>query len=87
MQLARDWVRGLSNLEMGAYYVEAGAWLVPALVNMGQNVEARRRGEDAVALADKVLEQRPATPGTARTAGQSRAASASGPERADPMEA
>jgi len=51
--------RDLSNLEMSAYYVEAGAWLVPALVNMGRNDEARRRGEEAVALADKVLEQRP----------------------------
>ncbi|HMI37795.1 MAG TPA: hypothetical protein VK505_09255 [Steroidobacteraceae bacterium] len=60
MQLATGLgARDLSNLEMGAYYVEAGAWLVPALVNMGRNVEARRRGEDAVALADKVLEQRP----------------------------
>jgi len=60
MGLATDLgARDLSNLEMGAYYVEAGAWLVPALVNMGRNDEARRRGEDAVALADKVLEQRP----------------------------
>jgi tetratricopeptide (TPR) repeat protein len=60
MQLATDLgARDLSNLEMGAYYVEAGAWLVPSLVNMGRNDEARRRGEDAVALADKVLEQRP----------------------------
>ncbi len=60
MQLATGLgARDLSNLEMGAYYVEAGAWLVPALVNMGRNVEARRRGEDAVALADRVLEQRP----------------------------
>jgi hypothetical protein len=60
MGLATDLgARDLSNLEMGAYYVEAGAWLVPALVNMGRNDEARRRGDDAVALADKVLEQRP----------------------------
>jgi tetratricopeptide (TPR) repeat protein len=60
MGLATDLgARDLSNLEMGAYYVEAGAWLVPALVNMGRNGEARSRGEDAVALADKVLAQRP----------------------------
>lgn len=49
----------LSNLEMGAYYVEAGAWMVPALVNLGRNEEARRIGEATVALGDKVLEQRP----------------------------
>lgn len=49
----------LTNLDMGAYYAEAGAWLVSALVNSGRDDEARRAGEDSVALADKILEQRP----------------------------
>jgi tetratricopeptide (TPR) repeat protein len=51
--------RDLTSLDMGAYYAEAGAWLVSGLVNLGRNDEARAAGEDAVALADKVLEQRP----------------------------
>jgi hypothetical protein len=60
MRLATDLgARDLSNLEMGAYYVEGGAWRVGALVNMGRNAEARSLGEDAVALADRLLERRP----------------------------
>jgi tetratricopeptide (TPR) repeat protein len=60
MRFATDLgARNLSNLDMGAYYAEAGAWLAGALVNVGRNDEARRIGEDAVALADRVLEQRP----------------------------
>jgi tetratricopeptide (TPR) repeat protein len=51
--------RDLSNLDMGALYAEAAAWLVNALQNLGRNDEARRVGQQAVALADKVLEQRP----------------------------
>ena len=49
----------LSNLNMAAFHAEAGAWLVPALINLGRNVEAKRVGEQAVVLADQVLEQRP----------------------------
>jgi len=51
--------RDLSNLEMSAYYAEASAWAVGGLINLGRTEEARRMGEEAVALADKVLEQRP----------------------------
>ena len=51
--------RDLSNLEMGAWYAEGGAWLVTALANAGQDEEALRVGEDAAAVADKVLEVRP----------------------------
>ena len=51
--------RDLSNVEMAADYAEAGAWLVSALANLGRNDEARRSGEDALAVADKVLERRP----------------------------
>jgi len=51
--------RDLSSIEMGAAYAEAGASEVAALQSLGRNDEARRVGEDAVALADKVLERRP----------------------------
>jgi tetratricopeptide (TPR) repeat protein len=50
---------GMSNIEMAVDYAEATAWLVEALQNLGRNDEARRAGENAVALADKVLAQRP----------------------------
>jgi tetratricopeptide (TPR) repeat protein len=58
MALAQG-ARDLSNIEMAADYAEAGAWLVSALANLGRNDEARRSGEDALAVADKVLERRP----------------------------
>jgi hypothetical protein len=51
--------RDPSNVDMGAAYAEAGAWLVEALQNLGRNDEARRVGEDADALAAEVLERRP----------------------------
>jgi hypothetical protein len=60
MRLAADLgARDLSNIDMAADYAEAGAWLVSALANLGRNDEARRRGVDALAVADKVLEKRP----------------------------
>jgi hypothetical protein len=60
MRLATDLgARDLSNIDMAADYAEAGAWLVSALANLGRNDEARRRGVDALAVADKVLEKRP----------------------------
>ncbi len=51
--------RDLSNIDMGAMYAEAGAWLVSALAEIGRNDEARRDGEAALGVADKVLERRP----------------------------
>jgi hypothetical protein len=60
MRLASDLgARDLSNVDMGAMYAEASAWQVSALQNLGRNDDARHIGEDGVALADKVLEQRP----------------------------
>jgi tetratricopeptide (TPR) repeat protein len=60
MRLATDLgARDLSNIDMGADYAEAGAWMVSALANLGRNDEARRNGEDAMAMAEKVLERRP----------------------------
>jgi hypothetical protein len=59
-QIAADLgARDLTSLDMGAYYAEGGGWLVEALANLGRNQEARRVGEDSVALADKVLERQP----------------------------
>ncbi len=49
----------LSNIDMAAYYAEAASWLVAALQNLGRNEEARRVGEEALTLSDKVLERRP----------------------------
>ncbi len=51
--------RDLSNLDMGALYVEAGAWLVQGLQTLGRNDEARHAGEEAIGLADQVLARRP----------------------------
>jgi tetratricopeptide (TPR) repeat protein len=51
--------RDLSNIDMAAWYAEAVGWEVTALQNLGRNEEARRVGEDAIAVADKVLERRP----------------------------
>ena len=49
----------LSNIDMAAYYADSASWLVTALQNLGRNEEARRFGEDALTLSDKVLERRP----------------------------
>ena len=60
MQLATALgARDLSSIDMGAMYADAASWQTSALSNLGRNDEARRVGEDADALADKVLEQRP----------------------------
>jgi hypothetical protein len=60
MQLATDLgARDPSNIDMAADYAEAGAWLVSGLANSGHNDEARSAGADALAVADRVLKQRP----------------------------
>ena len=51
--------RDLTDPDMGAYYAEADAWEVEALVGLGRNDEARHLAEDGVAVADKVLGRRP----------------------------
>ena len=51
--------RDLSDFSMAAYYAEANAWRVEALMSLGRSDEAKRVAEDAVAVADKVLAQRP----------------------------
>ncbi len=60
MRIAADLgARDLTDLSMGAYYAEAGAWRTQALVYLGRNDQARGVGTDAVAVAQKVLERRP----------------------------
>ena len=51
--------RDLSDPYMSAYYVEACAWMVVALADLGRNDEARRSGQECSAVADRVLELRP----------------------------
>ena len=51
--------RDLSDFGMAAYYTEASAWWVEALANLGHIDTARRVAGDAIAVADKVLAQRP----------------------------
>lgn len=60
MQLAAGLgARELRDLDMSAYYAEAGGWLVTALEALGRYDEARRASTDALAVADQVLERRP----------------------------
>jgi tetratricopeptide (TPR) repeat protein len=47
------------NVDMGARYAEACAWLIEAYEGLGRAAEARKQGEQCVAVADKVLERRP----------------------------
>ena len=51
--------RDSQDPEMGAYYAEAGGWLVTVLENLGQYAEARRISHECLAVADHVLERRP----------------------------
>ena len=60
MRIATDLgARELTNLDMGARYVEACGWMVQALESLGRYAETRSSGEDCIALGDKVLAQRP----------------------------
>ena len=54
-----DGARTLAHVDMAAQYAEATAWQVENLLALGRNAEALRAGEDADAVADKLLEQRP----------------------------
>ena len=60
MRIAADLgARDMTDLFMGAYYAEAGAWRTEALIFLGRNDEGRKVGNDALAVAEKVLERRP----------------------------
>jgi hypothetical protein len=51
--------RDLTNLRMAAYYAEASGWESNALQRLGRPAEVRRVGSEGLAVADKLLEQRP----------------------------
>jgi tetratricopeptide (TPR) repeat protein len=60
MQLAQDLgARNLADVDMAAYYAEAGAWYATCLVSLGRDAAARRVGDDVFAVADQVLALRP----------------------------
>ncbi len=60
MRVAADLgARELRDLDMGAYYAEAGAWLVTALEGLGRLTESRRISEECLGVAEGVLERRP----------------------------
>ncbi len=48
-----------ADVTSDAQLANAGAWLSSALANLGRNQEARRTGEDTLAVADRVLAQHP----------------------------
>ena len=59
-QIAADLgARDLRDLDMGAYYSEAGAWMASALQLLGRYDEAQQASEDSLAVADQVLARRP----------------------------
>ncbi len=51
--------RTFADPDLGAYYAEAGGWLVQALVNLGHYAEARTAANEALAMADATLARRP----------------------------
>jgi hypothetical protein len=60
MRVAADLgARDLRDLDMGAYYAEAGGWMVTALELLGRYEEAKRVSADCLTVADQVLERRP----------------------------
>jgi tetratricopeptide (TPR) repeat protein len=68
---AREAYRSIDGLQVGdlpsaAAYAEASAWQVQALQSLARHDEARRVGEDAAAVAGRVLEKRPGHMGAIR---------------------
>jgi hypothetical protein len=51
--------REQANFDLAAAYAEAAGWQITALLNLGRNEEARRIGEDTLALCDRILLSRP----------------------------
>jgi hypothetical protein len=60
MQLATELgARDLKDIDAAANYAEASAWDVGCLSQLGRNADASKVGEDALAISDQVLAQRP----------------------------
>jgi hypothetical protein len=51
--------RDLRDLDMSAYYAEAGGWLATSLEAAGRYGEAWRTSNESLSIADRVLERRP----------------------------
>jgi hypothetical protein len=51
--------RDLRDLDMSAYYAEAGGWLATSLEAAGRYGEARRVSNESLSIADRVLERLP----------------------------
>jgi hypothetical protein len=51
--------RQLQDVDAAANFAEAGAWDVGCLAQLGRNAEAGKVGQEALAIADRVLAQRP----------------------------
>jgi hypothetical protein len=59
-QIAADLgAKTLTDIDMAAIYAEAGAWYVSCLDGLGRDAEAQSVGDEVIAIADKVLAQRP----------------------------
>jgi tetratricopeptide (TPR) repeat protein len=59
-QVAADLgARDLRDLDMGAYYAEAGGWMATALQSLGRYDESQQVSDDSLAVADGVLARRP----------------------------
>jgi len=59
-QIAADLgAKTLTDIDMAAIYAEAGAWYVGCLDGLGRDAEAQSVGDEVIAIADKVLAQRP----------------------------
>jgi len=54
-----DGAKTLAHVDLSAQYAEATAWQVESLLALGRVDDALAVGEDADAIADKLLEQRP----------------------------
>ena len=68
---AREVQRSIDDLKIGdlpsaAAYAEATGWLVSALQSLGRHEEARRIGDEGLAVAGQVLEKRPGHMGAIR---------------------
>jgi hypothetical protein len=51
--------RDLRDLDMSAYYAEAGAWMAVALQALGRYDESRRVSNDSLAVAEQVVARQP----------------------------
>jgi tetratricopeptide (TPR) repeat protein len=56
---AANGAKTLAHVDMAAQYAESAGWQVTYLLALGRNAEARRVGDAANSVADRLLEERP----------------------------